>query len=177
MTSPVRTLQPQALLPEAARLLARTGVRRLFVVDAGRLIGVVTHRDLLREYTRDDEEIRAEVEREVFSRGLRVNPATARATVEHGVVTLVGRLQWQADVDIAGKLVKAIPGVVAVENRLDYLWQGGTSRTAHLTFGTARSPGLPCSERGDRCRRDGPPQRRAAGHPGGGEGHEHAQAS
>jgi len=120
MTSRLHTVSPEAGVPNVARLLARLRVRRLFVVDGGRLVGVVARRDLLRGFQRDDGEIRREIEREVFGRVLWVTSGAVSAEVRDGVVTLVGQLDFQAEVDIASHLVKAIPGVVSVHNRLDY---------------------------------------------------------
>jgi CBS domain-containing protein len=123
MTAPAHTVSPEAAVPNVARLLARFRVRRLCVVDgAGRLVGVVARRDLLRGFQRDDNDIRQEIEREVFGRVLWATPDAASAVVTDGVVTLSGQLEFRAEVDIAGHLVRAIPGVVGVENRLDYQW-------------------------------------------------------
>lgn len=130
MTSPVRTVRSDAELPSAARELARSGVRRLFVVDGDRLVGVLSRRDLLRGFLRGDNEIRDEIEREVFVRNLWADLSRVRVTVEHGVVTLTGRLEYQAEVELAGQQARAIPGVIAVRNRLDYLWTGESQRTA-----------------------------------------------
>lgn len=53
MTTPVRAVHADEPVSFATRLLARTGVRRLFVIDRdGRLIGVVSRRDLLRVHLR-----------------------------------------------------------------------------------------------------------------------------
>lgn len=128
MTSPVRTVRSDAELPSAARELARSGVRRLFVVDEDRLVGVLSRRDLLRGFLRGDNEIRADIEREVLVRNLWADLSTVQVTVRHGVVTLTGRLEYQAEVELAGLQAKAIPGVIAVHNRLGYLWTGESRR-------------------------------------------------
>jgi CBS domain-containing protein len=123
MTSPAHTVSPEAEVPNVARLLARLRVRRFFVVDgAGRLVGVVARRDLLRGFQRADDDIRREIEREVFGRVLWAIPGAVSAEVADGIVTLSGQLDFEADVDIAGHLVKAMPGVVGVRNRLSYRW-------------------------------------------------------
>lgn len=122
MTSPVRTVSSQAALPNVARMLAQLRIRRLFVVDAGRLVGVVARRDLLRGFLRGDGEIREEIEREVFGRVLWATPGAVLVRVNEGVVTLSGRLEYQAEAEIAARLVKAIPGVVNVRDELDYRW-------------------------------------------------------
>src|SRR5262245_45113261 len=51
------TVNADAPVPAAARLLAETGVRRLYVTEHGRLVGVVSRRDLLSGYLRDDDAI------------------------------------------------------------------------------------------------------------------------
>ena len=50
MTPTVHTATADTTLPAATRQLAVTGVRRLFVTEHGRLVGVVSRRDLLSTY-------------------------------------------------------------------------------------------------------------------------------
>lgn len=50
MTTAMRTVPVTATLPAATRLLAGSGVRRLFVLERGRLVGVLSRRDLLTSY-------------------------------------------------------------------------------------------------------------------------------
>ncbi len=47
MSSPVKTISPTAELSEAARIMHRSGIRRLVVVSEDRLLGVVTSRDII----------------------------------------------------------------------------------------------------------------------------------
>ncbi|WP_235999000.1 CBS domain-containing protein [Qaidamihabitans albus] len=123
MTAPALTVDAGEPLSAAARELDRRGVRRLFVVSGGRLVGVLARRDLLRGYLRSDDEIRHDIAREVFIRVLWVEPDTVGIAVEHGVVTLLGRLERSSDAALAGRLAGEVPGVVAVRNRLDYVWK------------------------------------------------------
>ncbi len=129
MASPAITILSTETLPNVARLLGEARVRRAFVVDEGRLVGVVARRDLLRAYLRRDEDIRAEIDRDVFDRLLHANPTMVRATVEHGVVMLTGRVEYESDIAVAVRRIHAVPGVVAVRNRLDYCWDGTIDRT------------------------------------------------
>ncbi|MFC0111097.1 CBS domain-containing protein [Kibdelosporangium aridum] len=122
MTVPVRAVDANESVSFAARELNRRGVRRLFVIDHGRLVGVVSRRDLLRVFLRSDEEIRHDVEREVFQRVLWVNPSAVVVSVHNGTVTLNGQLGKRSEVAIAARLITSIPGVVDVRNRLDYVW-------------------------------------------------------
>ena len=128
MTTPAITVESTAALPEVARLFTDAGVRRALVVDEGRLVGVVARRDLLRAYLRGDEDIRTEIERDVFGTLLHANPAMVRATVEHGVVTLTGRVEYESDIPIAVRRIAAVRGVIGVKNRLDYCWNGTIDR-------------------------------------------------
>jgi CBS domain-containing protein len=117
------TIGPDTTLPTAARELARAGVRRLLVVgDGGRLIGVLARRDLLSPFLRQDEEILAEVREQVLRRALWLRPTDVDVTVEDGVVTLTGTVERRSEADIAVRLTHAVPGVVAVVDKLDHNW-------------------------------------------------------
>jgi CBS domain-containing protein len=129
MTSPPLTVRSEATLPSAARLLSRSGVRRLCVVDGTRLVGVLARRDLLRAFLRAGEDIQAEIDTDVFEGSLHANRNNVRATVEHGVVMLTGRLEYEDDVATAVRLIRAVPGVVEVKDRLDYVWNGASRHT------------------------------------------------
>ncbi|KAA2261843.1 CBS domain-containing protein [Solihabitans fulvus] len=119
MSEPVQTIRAHTPVTEAARALARSNVRRLFVVDAeDRLVGVLSRRDVLRLFLRGDQEIGEVVRHEVFERVLWADMALVVVTVEDGVVTLRGRLERRSEVDLAGRLTEAIPGVVGVVNSL-----------------------------------------------------------
>jgi CBS domain-containing protein len=112
-------------LPAAARKLAKSGVRRLLVVDdSGHLVGVVARRDLLRPFARADEEIAADVRSQALVGGLWLQPADVEVEVNvaDGVVTLAGTLERRSEAEIAVRLTQALPGVVAVIDRLDYDW-------------------------------------------------------
>lgn len=48
MSAPVHATHPEAEIQQAFDLMNAKGIRRLAVVDGGRLVGIVTERDLLR---------------------------------------------------------------------------------------------------------------------------------
>jgi len=58
MTAPVRAVHADEPVAFVAQVLAKTGIRRLFVVNwDSRLVGVVARQDLLRVHPRDDAEL------------------------------------------------------------------------------------------------------------------------
>lgn len=120
MTTPVRTVQAYDRLSVAARLLAAAKVRRLFVTDRlGRLVGVVSRRDLLRVYRYTDDDLRAQVE--ALLAEIDVPPGAVGVRVDAGVVTVDGELDRRRHVDATVRAVRALPGVVGVCNNLRYL--------------------------------------------------------
>lgn len=134
MTVPALTITAQVSLPSAARILARAEVRRLFVVEHDQLVGVLSRRDLLKAFLRTDADLRATIERGVFDHALHANPANVLATVEHGIVLLTGRLEYEGDITTAVRLIASIPGVVEVRNRLDYTWDGNRAPTTAVAL-------------------------------------------
>ncbi|HEX2505225.1 MAG TPA: CBS domain-containing protein, partial [Gaiellaceae bacterium] len=57
MTSPAVTIDPDASLSDAARLMIARRVNRVPVVENGRLAGILTRADVVRAFTRSDTEI------------------------------------------------------------------------------------------------------------------------
>ncbi len=137
MSRPVVTVARDVPVRTAARRLAEAGIHRLFVVEDGRLVGVLSGRDLLRTYLRDDDEIREQVEREVLGL-LPGHHATIRASVRGGVVLLVGRVEWRSALAGIDELVRAVPGVVDVCNRIGYQWDDGAAPARGRAAGSAR---------------------------------------
>ncbi len=122
MTEAVRTVPVDATVPAATRLLARAGVRRLFVTEHGRLVGVLSRRDLLTTYVRDDDEIRVDVEHAVAELP---GGRPVRVTVRDGVVLLLGRVEWRSTRVAVAERARAVPGVVEVLDRLGYVFDDG----------------------------------------------------
>lgn len=121
MSGPVLTVPATASVVEAAKLLESTGVRRLPVVDGrGRLVGIVSRRDLLTVFLRPDAEIRNEIADEVLGRLLRVGPGAIRVDAAGGVVTLAGEVECRSLAALAGRLAERVDGVVCVVNAIGY---------------------------------------------------------
>ncbi|MFG1694194.1 CBS domain-containing protein [Nonomuraea sp. NPDC049309] len=113
MTGPAHVTTPDAPVVSAARLMDRHGVKRLPVVDAdGRLVGIVSRRDLIKVFLRPDEDIEREV-REAL-RG------QAGVAVRDAVVTLTGTYEERSQAMTAVRLAENIDGVVAVRDELSW---------------------------------------------------------
>ncbi|ASW56360.1 CBS domain-containing protein [Plantactinospora sp. KBS50] len=117
MTGPAVTISRDASVSAAARLMDSARVKRLPVVDEhGRLVGMLSRRDLLSLYARPDDQIRAAVLDTL--RALWIGPDTVTVAVERGVVRLSGELDRSSTARIAARFVAATPGVVAVLDEL-----------------------------------------------------------
>ncbi|MFI2435886.1 CBS domain-containing protein [Streptomyces sp. NPDC018693] len=116
MTAPAVTAGENDTLAQAARTMARCGVKRLPVVDPeGVLTGIVSRSDLLKVFLRADEDIAREVRREIVAVLFPESPEPVRVRVRDGVVTLTGAVRDTALVPVAARLARAVPGVVDVE--------------------------------------------------------------
>ncbi|MEV0189602.1 CBS domain-containing protein [Kitasatospora purpeofusca] len=121
MTRPAVTARPGWTVAEAARAMDKHRVKRLAVVDEiGRLVGIVSRRDLLQVFLRRDTAIKEEIVHEVLGRTLGLAPEAVRATVHDGVVTLAGRLPRRSLIPVTERLCRAVDGVVAVHHTLDW---------------------------------------------------------
>ncbi len=123
MTAPAITISPDATIPAAARLMNTHHVRRLPVVDEdGKLVGIVSRRDLLSVFLRPDDDLVHDV-RQILEEIPVADPQQVIVAVHHGVVTLTGAMQPEPGdrhdlVPLALRLIWDVDGVVDVVNRL-----------------------------------------------------------
>ncbi|CAG7613905.1 CBS domain-containing protein [Actinacidiphila bryophytorum] len=118
MTAPAVCVHEDATVSEAARIMARRGVKRLPVVDGeDRLRGIVSRCDLLTVFLREDEEIAADVRRSVLHLLFPGEPSVA-ADVHDGLVTLRGHVREPALITVATRLARTVEGVVDVRTEL-----------------------------------------------------------
>lgn len=133
MSSPAITISPEATVAAAATCMSDRHVGRLPVIDDdGKLIGLVSRRDLLTVFLRPDKQVAADVRRvldDILLSGASFNPGEVDVTVRDGIVTLTGRygrrsgshayllplairLMWDVDgvIDIIDELGRAAPG-------------------------------------------------------------------
>ena len=129
MTAPVVTVSANEGVPMAARLMAAEQLRRMPVVDdAGLLVGMVSARDLLRPYLRDDASIAKEIREDVLVNTLWIDPSRITVRVSDGVVTLLGTVDRRSTMGLVGHLVEGLAGVVDVANHLTYHYDDDRDR-------------------------------------------------
>jgi CBS domain-containing protein len=121
MAAPAITIHPGASVPATARLMHAHNIRRLPVVDdTGKLVGLVSRRDLISVFLRPDAEIAAQVS-ELLDEILPAVPGEIKVTVRNGVVAMTGQAGPvdQPDlIPIAERLAWDIEGVVDVVNKM-----------------------------------------------------------
>lgn len=120
MTSPPITVSPSSSVSAAARLMTGRGIKRLPVVRGDELVGIVTRTDLVRAFTRSDDEIERELRDEVLQRTLWLDPDSVDVEVKRGVVKLAGMLQSRSDAVLLERLAARAPGVVSVASELTW---------------------------------------------------------
>ena len=135
MTKPAITIGPDATIPAAARLMNTHHIRRLPVIDEdGKLVGIVSRRDLLSVFLRPDADIVHDA-RQVLDEIAVADPKDVIVAVRHGVVTLTGTMrsepsQEQDLIPLALRLIWDIDGVVDVVNNLGEVTAPKPAKTA-----------------------------------------------
>jgi CBS domain-containing protein len=121
MSSPVVTTTPDADLTGLARVLHDHNVKQVPVTSPqGRVVGIVSRRDLLRIFLRKDEEIRREVVEDIITRTLWLDRSTIVVDVREGVVRLQGQAEQRSVAEWLVELVERVEGVVGVDDRLSW---------------------------------------------------------
>ncbi|MGW3302835.1 CBS domain-containing protein [Streptomyces rubiginosohelvolus] len=118
MTRPALTIGPDATLPQAARLMATRGVKRLPVVEGDVLRGIVSRSDLLKVFLRPDDEIAEDVREQVVARLFPVSQQKVGVQADAGVVTMSGVVREARLIPVAARLARACAGVVDVRCEL-----------------------------------------------------------
>ncbi|MEV6246749.1 CBS domain-containing protein [Streptomyces sp. NPDC051742] len=122
MSAPAVCAGPDWTVAEAARLMEVQGVKRLVVVDEeDRLAGIVSRRDLLGIFLRQDDDIRREIVEDVLGDTLRLDAASLTVDVRDGRVDLTGRLPFRGMIPAVERMCATVDGVVSVSStRLTY---------------------------------------------------------
>ena len=126
MTQPAICVAADTPLAEVVRLMERHRVKRLPVVDNGRLVGLVTRADLLRALVRrqaqapvaaSDQELRVRIDALLRDEDWAAS-AVVYAQVENGVAQLWGTVESDAQLAALILAVRELPGVKDVQPHL-----------------------------------------------------------
>ena len=122
MSAPAVCARVEWTVAEAARLMEVQGVKRLVVVDGDdRLVGIVSRRDLLAIFLREDDDIRREIVEDVLGDTLRLEPTALAVDVHDGRVELSGRLPFRGMIPAIERMCATVDGAVSVScTRLTY---------------------------------------------------------
>ena len=126
MTRGVIAVSPDVELRAIANLLDEKKIKRLFVLDAGKIVGVVTRSDIVKTLMnrveggtrhRLDSEIRADIDKQMHDQPWAPN-AFISVLVNDGTVELVGAVQSVAQREAMNVLAQRVDGVRAVKDQL-----------------------------------------------------------
>jgi len=126
MTQPAICVAPDTPLAVVVRLMERHRVKRLPVVENGRLVGLVTRADLLRALvTRQaeapvaasDQELRVRIDSMLRNEDWAAS-AVVYVQVENGVAQLWGTVESDAQLQALILAVRGLPGVKDVQQHL-----------------------------------------------------------
>ncbi len=119
MTSPAIAIRPGANVAAAARMMTDRGVNRLPVIDDGRLVGILTRADLVRAFSRPDDEIRKELE-DVIQRQLWIPLERVTVVVEDGRARVTGIVDTRTEAELVTAFASRVPGVVDLQSELEW---------------------------------------------------------
>lgn len=121
MTAPAVTIRPESSAVRAARVMEEHGVKRLPVVDEdGKLAGIISRRDIVRVFVRDDFDIAREIRDEVLHGVKWMSGEDLTVSADCGVVTLSGRVATRSLAGLAIRLAQRVNGVVSVNDQLTW---------------------------------------------------------
>jgi CBS domain-containing protein len=110
-TAPALTTAPDVGLHDAVGEMLRHDVRRLIVVDAGRIAGIVTRHDALAALVRTDEQLAATVTQALVE----LNEPDVESDVVWGSVRLHGTVSLRSARDAVINRIAGIDGIVDVD--------------------------------------------------------------
>lgn len=112
MTRDVVTAWPMEDVADVARTMLSRDVRSVPVLDDGRVVGIISRRDLLRSVLRTDDVLAHEVQQRLDAYADRSGRWTA--TVADGVVRIDGLVDDDEERRVVEILARTVPGVAGV---------------------------------------------------------------
>jgi CBS domain-containing protein len=119
MSSPALTVKPESSVTWAAVVMTRFKVNRLPVLEHDTLVGIITRADLVRAFSRPDEEIESEIRQDVLLRTFSVDPESVSLIVKYGMVVITGEVENRSTAELIDEHIRRVPGVVSVHSELD----------------------------------------------------------
>lgn len=116
MTTRVVTAGPETTVQELVHLMITYDINRIPIVEAGRLVGIVTRADILRTMVRPDAAIETDL-RWRIAHELWIDPEALQISCRNGVVTLAGTVDTHADAELVRRWAAKTEGVVGVDDR------------------------------------------------------------
>jgi CBS domain-containing protein len=117
MTSPAITIHPDTAVAGAARIMSGNHVKLLPVVDAdGKIVGMISRRDLLSVFLCADAEIARQV-RELLNEMAPGEPGAIKVAVHGGILTLTG----QPEPDLRNEVAAAIDIAWDIDGVIDII--------------------------------------------------------
>lgn len=120
MSRSVTSVTSTASVAEAARLMYERKLGWLAVVEDGQLVGVLGPSDVLSVFSREDDDLRGEIEESLRTRLGLADPSRVQVSVDRGVVTLSGHLATLAEARLVTEFVERLEGTVAVIHGLTF---------------------------------------------------------
>jgi CBS-domain-containing membrane protein len=112
MTRDVVTAWPLEDVADVARTMLDRDVRSVPVLDGGRVVGIISRRDLLRSVLRTDDVLTHEIQQRLDAYAGGIHRWTA--TVTDGVVRVDGSVDDDAERRVVEILARTVPGVAGV---------------------------------------------------------------
>lgn len=120
MSHSVLSVSPDLEIMDAARYMYEQSVKRVLVVEDGRMVGIISRFDIVAAFTRPDDLIEDEIREDLIRRVLFVDPETVDVQVANGVVTFIGTIGTRTEARLVEELARRLDGVVGVENNLGW---------------------------------------------------------
>ena len=142
MSKDVVVCRPRDDIRSVAKRMLERRVKRIPVMEDGRLVGIVSRHDVLAVLDRPDELIARDVERALVHDPDRPDDHHVRFSVRDGIVTLFGDARYAWDKPVVVSIVRGIPGVIDVDSRLHHREpkpRGLTTRAGCCLHGDHRS--------------------------------------
>jgi CBS domain-containing protein len=125
MTRRVITAPPEMSLREIAALLERNGIKRVPIVEKGKVVGIVSRANLIQALAtvpapapaKDDVALRDEVMAKISAKSW-ARPSLLNAIVHDGTVELWGTVATDAEKNAVRVLAEIVPGVRAVKDNV-----------------------------------------------------------